>query len=246
MAQTKIIGGGTTAQGTPGAELAVDPTFLAARIALKPHEYAGQGKVLGHYGVCQQSGAVVNSTLLALGHLGSIRWSDPSTYLVLLRIRVGCNIQTIMTAALTTDIRAIVARGFSVDFTTASTAINMATPAKTNAMRSSMSNSLMGINGPRICTTVVMSGQTFTADAAPFAVQYFQLHYPTNVTGTVVTQSVGPTAPVTDLYNCTLNGQHPLVLSNNEGVILQNITAGNADGKITYTFGWEFAEVVVF
>ncbi len=44
--QTKIIGGGV---GTPGVgqEMAVDPTFLAARVALRPLDYAGLGQVLG-------------------------------------------------------------------------------------------------------------------------------------------------------------------------------------------------------
>lgn len=246
MAQTKIIGGGTSAQGTPGAEFAVDPTFLAGRIALKPIEYAGQGKVLGHYGVCQQSGAVVNSTLSAADHLGSIRWSDSSTYLVLLRVRVGVNVQTAITIILETDVKLSIARGFSVDYTTASTAISMAAPARTNTMRSSMGYSLMGVNGPRICTTVTMSGQTSTLDAAPFAIMGMPLLTATNVTGTAVLGGIGCTYPVTDAYNVTMAGQHPIVLGANEGVVIQALAAGAASGKLTYTFAWEWAEVQVY
>ncbi len=246
MAQTKILGGGTASQGTPGAELGIDPTTLAAHIALKPIEYTGQGKVLGHYGVCQQSGAVVNSTLSAADKLASIRWSDPSTYLVLLRIRGGVNVQTAISIVLETDVKATIVRGFSVDFTTAATAISLATPAKTNAMRGTMSNSLMGVNGPRICTTVTQSGQTFTADAAPFAIANFPLLGVNNVTGTATAAPVGATSPVVDIWNCTMPGQHPIVLGANEGVVIQNIGAGAADGKLTYTFGWEWAEVVVY
>ena len=56
MAQTKVIGGGSI---QPGVELAVDPTFLAARVAMRPLVYAAQGEVLGHYSAVQASGTTI-------------------------------------------------------------------------------------------------------------------------------------------------------------------------------------------
>ena len=222
----------------------IDKTFLAARVALRPLEYAKDGVILGSYRVAQASGAVVS--IGALGHVGSIRWSDSTRYLVLMRIRAGYTITTAVTAAPQMDMRAIIARGFTVDFTTAATAIDMATIAKTGAMRSTMSSSLMGANGPRICTTTVQSGQTMTVDAAPIAMVCWEAIHMVNATGTAVLLGVGSGGPMMDLYNCNANGEHPVVLSANEGVILQPVTAGPTTGTMKYYFEWTWSEVHVF
>lgn len=241
MAQTKVL-------GNDGASvLAVDPTFLAARIAARPLEYAGYGRVLGHYAVAQRSGTIVNSTLGALGHVASIRNPDPSAFVVLRRIKVGWSVMTAISIGLEINFRAIIARGFSVDFTTASTAISMAGVPNTNKMRATMGTSIMGVNGPRISTTVVMSGQTLTADAAPFAIALLGNGLqPVSATGTASLVPVGYSTPMADLYNVSDGYAHPVVLSSNEGVIVQPILALPADGAIALHTVWEWAEVVVF
>ena len=240
--QTKIVGNGSGSVDVPWA---VDPTFKAAHIALSPLEYANSGRVLGHYAVAQRSGELV-ATIGALGHLGSIRWAVDDAYLVLLRLKVGWSISAAVTTAVEMNMRAIIARGFSVDFTTAATAINMATVPKTNAMRNSMGSSLMGTAGPRIATTTVQSGQTLTADSAPFAMCVWSSRYPTNSTGTAVAQAVGDAGLMQTLYEYTALAQHPVVLSLNEGVIVQPVTAGPASGTFALYTQWEWAEVEVY
>lgn len=238
MAQTQILGGGTL---QPGVALAVDPLFAAARVALRPLDYSNAGQLLGHYAVAQASGASVS--LGALAHAASLRWADTTRYCVLMRIKAGWSVTAAVTAATPMDMRAIIARGFSVDFTTNSTAANLAAAAKTGQMRGNMAPSLMGVNGPRILTTAAMSGQTITADADPFAMTVWQNQPSGNAT---VTQAIGVGGPMQTLYEYTALSQHPIVLGANEGVILQPLTAGPTTGAIKYYTQWEWAEVLVF
>lgn len=231
--------------GKSGHELEVDPTFLAARIAMRPLEYVKDGRILGHYAIAQRSGELV-ATIGALGHLASVRWAIDDAYFVLLRLRVGWSISAAVTTAVEMNLRAIIARAFSVDFTTAITTINMVTIPSTNAMRRSMGSSLMGTAGPRISTTTVQSGQTLTADNAPIAMVVWPSRYPTNSTGTAVAQAVGDAGMMQTLYECTSPFQHPVVLSNNEGIVVQPVTAGPATGTFAIYTQWEWAEVEVF
>jgi hypothetical protein len=238
MPQTQVIGGGLR---DPGSPLAVDPSFLAARVALRPLEYAQVGQVLGHYAVAQVSGAT--ASIAAGGILGSLRWADASRFCVLMGIRAGWAVTGAVTLAAVMDLQATIARAFSVDFTTAATAANLATPANTNKMRQSMGGSLMGVNGPRICTTAVQSGQTATVDANPFAATVWVNQPSGNAT---LTQAVGVAGQMQDVYNWNKLGQHPVVLSANEGVFLQTISAGVVTGTIKYYFEWSWAEVAIF
>lgn len=238
MPQTQIIGGGLRDPGTP---LAVDPTFLAARVALRPLEYAQVGQVLGHYGCAQVSGATVS--IGAAGILGSIRWSDSTRFLVLMGLRAGWAVTGAVTLAAVMDLQASIARGFTVDFTTASTAAALGSVANTNKMRMTMGTSLMGANGPRIATTTVMSGNTYTLDAFPFAVTVWANQPSGNAT---VSQAVGVAGAMQDVYNWNKLGQHPVVLSANEGIILRAISAPVVSGSIQYYFEWTWAEVAIF
>jgi hypothetical protein len=202
-----------------------------------------QQQVLGHYAAAQKSGATVS--IGALGHIGRIRWAPSliSTYCVLMRLKVGYIVTGAVTAATPMDFDAIIARGFTVDYNTAITNVNMATPAKTGQMRGTMSQSQMGTAGPGISTTAVISGQTNTLDAAPFAITTF-LNQPSG--NATVTQAIGTGGPMQTLYEWTGLGQHPVVLSNNEGVVVREVTAGVTTGTMALYLQWEWAEVFVF
>lgn len=230
--------------GNSGNPWEVDPLFMAGRVAMAPLEYKGVGSVLGHYAVAHRSGSIA-ATLGALAHSASVRWSDSTRYMVLLRIKVGITIITAVTAAVETVFRAIIARGFSVDFTTNSTATDMATIVNTNKMRANMGASLMTTNGPRILTTAAMSGQTLTADAAPFAMTTFENPSPT-LGASAVTNQVGCGTPMQTLYECTSPYQHPIVLAANEGVVIQPVVAQCATGTWALQVAWEWVEVNLF
>lgn len=242
-AQTKITSGTDLQQISPSlTELLIDIQRQAARVSISPFDYAGSGgQILGFYKVAQASGATVS--LGAAAHLASIRWTDPKNIAVLLRLRVGWAVSGAITAATIMDLQAVIARGFTVDFTTNSTAANMAAVAKTNALRNRMGSSLLGVNGPRIATTAAMSGQTLTADSNPFAMASFANQPSGNAT---VTQAIGVGHPMVDLYKLDTNGGHPVVLGVNEGVLVQPVTAGPVTGSVKYYIEWEWAELAGF
>ncbi len=234
MAASKIIGGGSAAQiVAPGVELGVDPTFLAARVALRPLDHLADGQLLGHYAVAQKSGLFTGWA--AAANAGSLRWAPSlsNIYCVLMRLKWGFCTQATATAGVY-DVAAYIARGFTVDFTGNSTPVNLATVPNSNAMRKNMATSQMGANGPRVCTTAGMTGQTATLDSAAFAFGV------ANVTGTTVGISSFQT-----LYEYTSLAQHPVVLSSNEGVVCQMLAA-SAGGTFNVYFQWEFAEVAVY
>lgn len=211
----------------------------------------GQQQILGHYSVVQRSGEIA-ATLGAAAHLARIRWAPTlsNTYLVLMRLKVGISVSTAVNVAVEMTMRAIIARQFSVDFTTNMTQINMATVKATNAMRSTgslgMGNSLMGSAGPGTLTTAALSGQTMTVDNAPFAITPIPTLVGTNSTGTVTIVPIGFTSPMITLYEWTGLGQHPVVLAANEGVIVQSHLAGPASGAFGLYTQWEWAEVYAF
>ena len=220
-------------------------------MAIAPLPYIGTGSqsqtVLGHYAVSQTSGSIA-ATPTALDVHASIRWAPTlsNTFLVLMRVKVGYGVISAITTAVRMAYQASIARQFTVDFTTAATAINLATTAKTNQMRGSMSPSQMGANGPRICTTAPQTGQTYTLDAAPFALTTWEALHSVSATGTAVQLNAGAAGPMQTLYEWTGLGQHPVTLSSQEGVAVQLVHTGWATGTVSLYTQWEWAEVLLF
>lgn len=209
-----------------------------------PVPYTSGQTILGHYAVAQVSGAIA-ATPTALDVHASIR-NGTSNYLVLMRLKVGWAVISAVTTSVRIAYQASIARGFTVDFTTASTAINMSTVSKSNSMRAVMSNSGLGANGPRICTTAPMTGQTYTLDNAPFAITTWPTLISTTATGTAVAEQAGMAGNMQTLYEWTGLGQHPVVLGNNEGVAVQLVHTGWATGTVSLYTQWEWAEVAAF
>ncbi len=238
MPQTQILGGGIRDAGTA---LAVDPSFQAMHVAMRPLEYASVGQVLGHYAVAQASGAAVS--VGAGGIVAGLRWTDSTHFLVLMSIRAGWSITGAVTLATVMDMAAYVVRGFTVNFSSNQTVASLAAVTNTNKMRMTMGASLMGVNGPIICTTGAMSGQTAVVDAFPFAYTVWANQPSGNAT---VTQAVGVGGAMQDMYNWNKLGQHPVVLSANEGVILQTVAAPIVSGTSKYYVEWSWAEVAIF
>ncbi len=220
------------------------PTYL-------PFVSADRQTVLGHYKTFQRSGEIA-ATLGAAAHLARVRWAPTlsNTFFVLTKLRGGISVSADVTSGkIEMALRAIIARQFTVDFTTNMTALNLATTnaGKSNAMRTSMGGSLMGASGPGILTTAALSGQTMTVDAAPFCGAVMPtLLVPTNSTGTATLLTQGAGTPMTTLYEWNAQGDHPPCLSLNEGIIVQNQLAGYASGTFALYTEWTWAEVLTF
>lgn len=211
---------------------------------ITPATYFSGSTVLGHYSVAQLSGAIA-ATPTALDPHASIRWapSVSGALLVLVRIRLGWHCISAITTAVRMSYQASIVRGFTVDYVTGSTRINMASITKTNQMRGQMGQSQMGTTGPAITTTGAMSGHTNILDAAPFAITTWTV--PGILTGTASVVA-GVAGPMQTLYEWTGLGQHPVVLGNNEGVVAQLTHTGWASGTVSLAAVWEWAEVLSF
>ena len=217
-------------------------------MAAVPLPYIGTGpgnsqQILGHYSVAQVSGATVS--LAANAFIASVRWAptNPQTYFVLQRLLVGWAVSGAVTAATIMDASARIVRGFTTDFTTAATGVVLNGVQNTNQMRKTMNPSQMAASGPKICTTATMSGQALVSDVVPFRNTVW-VNQPSG-NGTV-TQAVGVAGQTQALYEWTALGAHPVVLSNFEGIVVQNPTANVVTGTIQYYVTWEWAEVFVF
>src|SRR5712691_4826174 len=221
MAQTKIVGGGVL---QAGPELAVDPLYNAARVALRPLDHTNLGAVLGHYRIAATSGLVTGIAAGALVY--SMRWAPASTpaYCVLLRLLMQSSLTTAFTAAQVVDYDVIMNRAWTI----ADTGQTQLTPITGNSqkMRSTnMGTSLM--NDLRIAGTAAITAGTRTPDSQPFGFCVA----PGNTVVSAV--SKGDAAQFASMYAADQPGQgHPVVFAANEGLNIRNITAFGAVGVV--------------
>jgi hypothetical protein len=61
-----------------------------------------------------------------------------------------------------------------------------------------------------------------------------------------VTQAIGVGHPMQVLYEWDVNGDHPIILGANEGVLIQPVTAGPVTGTVKYYVQWSWAELANF
>lgn len=210
----------------------VDPSQLAARVSIRPLEWSDPnlGPTLGHYRAVLVSGAT--NSLAAAAVLASLRWAV-NNFLVLMRITAWAGIQTALTAvADMNEINAFIFRG-STGNAAAGTAISFTgTNQKT---RQTMGSSQVA--DLRVATAAAVTAATGkTNDGVPFASG--GLAFPAI--------TLGSCAPKIDLYKWDSHGQHPIVLSPNEGIELQNVNTGPTVGAVRYFFDFEWAEVASF
>ena len=192
-------------QGNGGVVMEVDgSTFRAARITPKPIEYGA----FGHYRVAATVALVV--TQAANGTLFSFRWGDATRLCVVTKLRISCIQTAAATATIMPSFQAFVARSF-----TASDSAGTAVTLTGNNMkkRTSMGTSLVTDIRYSAVAAGVTAG-TRTLDAQPI------LLMPTNQT---------ITTPNSSVYTAELDvgvgdGNHPILFSQNEGLIVQGPT----------------------
>jgi len=237
MPQTQIIGGGSVQAGVP---MAVDPLFQAARFSPRPFDYAQLGQVLGHYRAVLITGTTVS--IGAAGILAYLRWSDPSRYFVLVRLQAQALVASTITTGVQVDVGAYVARG-STAAGSGGTLVNL--QGNNSKLRANMNASL--ITDGRVATTAALTAPTSaTADANPFATYVTPVSFQTTAPASGTTGMANTLTPLQDLYKLDCLGQHPVILSPNEVLELQEISAGPTTGGIKWYFPIEWAEVASF
>lgn len=260
MQSQQLVGGDTVAPSTgqvfPGLEekLFVEPAWNAARVAMRPLDYAHLGQLLGHYRAVAFASGV--NGLTAAQIIQSIRWVDlnsPSRYMVPLRFAVSLEVLTAVTAAPVFDLQSFVFRG-STGNSSGAGSTTLTLTGNNQKQRVGMGPTILGSGGGEI-RTAQGAAQPITAsagktnDSAPFGAAFFGCLFDGTATGVAV--KVWPGAAVTpgswqDLYKIDSQYSHPIVLANNEGIETQVITANNADGTVKYGFLLEWAEVLCF
>jgi len=206
-------------------EAQVEFTHQALRVTTRPVDHKdAQGNVGGHFYLTAISG-VIAASLGANSDLFSIRWTDGSKKLILVQLSAGLGVYTAaQTVANPLELEAVVARGFTVDYTTNATRITPATGTQ-RARSDNMNDTLLAnVNGSSIfiCTTTGMTGATRTLDTAGFGFA----SYPGNALGAADTK---------DLYRLTETPKHPITLKQNEGVVIRN--SGAFGAAATYKLG---------
>jgi hypothetical protein len=229
-------------QGNGGVTADVGGTaFRALKVESRPIEMGA----LGHYRVQSNTGTLAAGLAAgtgAAGHVFAFRWGDATRFAVITKFKTRFLPLTPFTAATLTDhtsFDAFIVRSYSASHS-GGTAL---TPTGNSAkMRTSMGTSL--VTDMRISTTAALTNGTETFDAFPFAQS---IRKGNRVNPAAATEEVVmPTMDGMDLDFSMADGDHPIVLAQNEGIVVRNRTVWPAAGTgiLTVLIGW--AEVTAF
>lgn len=207
---------------------------LALRVASRPIDTGTRG----HYRLSVNTGTIA-AALAANSQLFQFRWTDATRLAVITRLRVRFLPLTPFTAATLTDhtsVNAFIARSFTGGG--GGTTVSLATNA--NKMRTSMQTSLAAVSVASTGTLTAVTG----LDANPFCQS---IRKGNRVNPAAATEEV--IQPETDgmFYDCNPgDGEHPIVLVQNEAVAVANRTVWPAAGTGIYTFEIVWAEVTSY
>lgn len=223
-----VIEGGVSGQliGV-GAEAA-----SAAHVQLKPVD-AG---ALGHYAVSVQTGAIAAGAS-ANSEIFQMRWSDASRLCVVTKVLLTGVRATTAFAAGAIDFKATVARSFTANGT-GGTALTLT--GDQAQLRTSFGTSLMG--DMRVATTAALGAGTKTLDTQDLGIITTHSSAGWQSATPIIGQIFQPTI---ELWKPDLSaGEHPLVLAQNEGLVVRATVPGTGVWNASITVQW--AEVTAF
>lgn len=194
---------------------------------------------LGHYRVAATTGTLA-AALAAAGQLFYLRWTDATRFCVITRFRAQFQPLTLFTAATLTDF------GFDLHKATAVSAggggTDLGASVKTR-MRTSMGASLLDAAGlMRISTTAALTALT-TLDALPIAQSLGDVQ---RVNPAAATEEQRVNDPTLIYQPDIASGEYPLVLAQNEGLVLRNRAVWPAAGTGIVQIEIAWAEVTAF
>ena len=229
-------------QGAGGVVAEVDgTTFRALRTVNRPIDHGA----LGHYRVQSMTGtlaAALAAGTASAGHVFAFRWGDATRFAVITKLKTRFLPLTLFTAATLTDhtsFDAFIVRSYTVSHS-AGTAL---TPTgNNNKMRTNMGTSL--VTDIRISGTAALTNGTETFDAFPFSqsIRKGNRVNPAAATEEVIMPSMDGMEMDFDMGG----GDHPIVLAQNEGIVIRNRTVWPAAGTGILTVLIAWAEVTAF
>lgn len=180
--------------------------------------------VLGHYRVAATTGTLA-AGLAASGQLFYLRWTDATRFCVVTYVRAIFQPLTLFTAGTLTDF------GFDLHKATAVSAggggTDLGGSAKTRMRTGGMGASLLdGAGLMRISTTAALTAIT-TLDALPIAQSLGDTQ---RVNPAAATEEQRTLDPILMFQPNVADGEHPLVLAQNEGCVIRNRTVWPAAG----------------
>lgn len=191
---------------------------------------------LGHYRVSVVTGTLA-AALAASAQLFQFKWTDATRFAVVTSIKADFATLTRFTAGTVTDfgLDAFIARSFAAG----GGGTTLTLTGDNNQMRTNMGASLGQIN---VSTTAALTAAT-TLDTQPFE-QSIGGH------GDQITPSatvMGSNRPSPFEYLCRMeSGEHPIVLAQNEGIVIRNRAGWPAAGTGIWKFTIQWAEVTAF
>jgi hypothetical protein len=184
-----------------------------AHVVDKPDDYGA----LGHYRIAMISG-VIPAALAANSELFQFRWTDATRLAVIHKIWVSAGANVAATAAALQALRAAIARNWTV----AGTGGTAATITGNNQkLRTTMGTTLLG--EARMATTAALGAGTKTLDSQDVGAVSYGIG-----TGAITTALNLSFLPQTELLEVNANGQHPIVLAQNEGFVIRSGLIGPA------------------
>jgi len=204
-----VIEGGTSGSL---AEVGVGPAE-GQHVISKPDDYGA----LGHYRIAMISG-VIPAALAANSELFQFRWTDATRLAVIHKVWISAGANVAATAAALQALRLAIARAWTVDGSGGTAATLTGNNQKD---RTSMATTLLGT--ARMATTAALGAGTKTLDAQDIAAVSYGVG-----TGAITTSLSLNLIPQTELLEVNANGQHPIVLAQNEGIVVRSGLIGPA------------------
>ena len=206
-------------------------------ITSKPIPYG----TLGHYRFQVVTGTLA-AALAANAVVFSARWGDATRLAVITKLKTRFQPLTPFTAATLTDhtsFDAFIGRTFTASHTGGT---GLTLTGDSFKARTSMGTTLF--TDLRISTTAALGGGTITLAPHPFAQS---IRKGNRVNPAAVTEeTIQPTSDGMDMDFDMGGGDHPIVLAQNEGIVIRNRTVWPAAGTGVLTVMMVWAEVTAF
>lgn len=204
-----------------GQAMWIDPLHKASRMSIKPNESLSWNSLSAQTGLL--TGIAANAAVFSFRNISA----NP---IVIRRVGIGFLCSTAFTAAQKVDFGLIIARAFTVS-DTGGTAISL-TGNNTKHRNSLVQPTAIDI---RIATTAALGAGTKTLDTNTIGINGGWVP----AAGTIINVAQ-------DNLLSHVAGDHPLILAQNEGFNIQNLTLMGATGVGSLYVNLEFAEVLTY
>lgn len=208
-------------QGNTGIVGEVDGTsFRALRTTRRPMDYGA----LGSYGIASTTG-VMAAGLAANSEVFNLRWTDATRLCAITSVHCSGGGSIVAFTAGVTQLQLFVARSWTTNGSGATSAAATMT-GNNQKLRTSMGTSLVG--EIRVSTTGAITAGTKTLDAQPLG----------SITSSVTATAGTPLWPAAHLYELDENDQHPIILAQNEGIVIRATVPATGTWTASFDVTW--------